>query len=169
MEFGAGGQGGVEGGEGGFAFGAGQNEARGAHAFMAHADLLLHELDELHELGHGVHAQQGEEPAVEFRRLGRLAAQGGLIQGHGFAGKGVDEAGNPAHGPGAQALDNGVIHADEEGRAVAAQRPHGRHAPHVGARFLDGGQVFVFLREFPDLGGEKIGFIGNGVVIQHAG
>ena len=42
-----------------------ERQARRAHAVAAHADPLLHELDELHELRHRVHAQQRQEPAIE--------------------------------------------------------------------------------------------------------
>src|SRR5690349_3871579 len=44
---------------------AGQLHARRAYHCAPLADLLLHELDQLNELGNGVEAQQGQEPMVE--------------------------------------------------------------------------------------------------------
>ena len=50
-----------------------QLEPRGADAGRADSGLLLHPLDELHELRHRVHAQQRQEPAVELERFIALA------------------------------------------------------------------------------------------------
>src|SRR5579864_3346835 len=45
--------------------GAFEQKARRTHAVAAHADALLRELDELHELRNGIHAQKRQEPAIE--------------------------------------------------------------------------------------------------------
>src|SRR5512146_2948642 len=44
-------------------------QAWGAHAGAAHAGFLLYQLDELHKFRNGIHAQEGQEPAVEVEGL----------------------------------------------------------------------------------------------------
>src|SRR5579864_5069290 len=55
-------------------FFAGKLKARGTHAGVPHAGLLLHQLDELHKFGHGIHAEEGKKPAVELHGFFRLTA-----------------------------------------------------------------------------------------------
>src|SRR5688572_9431034 len=47
---------------------AGKLEPRGTDRGASHADLLLHELDQLDELGNGIEPQQRQEPFVERPR-----------------------------------------------------------------------------------------------------
>src|SRR5579862_3856983 len=46
-----------------------EREARRANARASHADALLRKLDELHELWHGIHPKQRQEPAIQRERL----------------------------------------------------------------------------------------------------
>src|SRR5512133_1410918 len=51
-------------------------QARRTNQRRAATHLGLHELDELHELRHGVHSQQREEPVVECGRFFPLSSGG---------------------------------------------------------------------------------------------
>src|SRR5437868_3490237 len=65
-----------------------QFETRRTHAGVAHCDLRLHQLDELYEVRHSIHSQQGQEPPIKIKcffaiavdavipQIDRLARQG---------------------------------------------------------------------------------------------
>ena len=109
-------------------FHAGCADARGADA-----GLLLHPLDELHELWHGVHAEQGKEPAVEFECFLALAGLREIEELDRLCRVGVDETGDPALGSGVDAFDENVVDADEDVEAIAQYFANGRDAANVGA------------------------------------
>src|SRR5271155_3011760 len=71
-------------------------EPRGPNTSRAHAGLLLHPLDELDEFGNRVHAQQGQEPAVELERLLLLSCFCKVEELDRLRGISVDQAGDPA-------------------------------------------------------------------------
>jgi len=45
-------------------------------SLIAHAGFLLYQLDELYELGNGIHTKQRQKPAIECKRLFVLAGKG---------------------------------------------------------------------------------------------
>src|ERR1700733_12804625 len=75
--------------------------------------LLLHLLDELHKLGHGVQAQQGQEPAIECVQLCRWTALRQLEQADRFLRKRIHQSGNPASRTSRYTLDYNIVHAHE--------------------------------------------------------
>src|SRR5690348_14817311 len=73
------GDGGTDLAQRGFALGAFQHQARRAHALAAQAYHFLREFDQLHELGHGVHAQRRQEPGVEVGGVFHAARLAGAL------------------------------------------------------------------------------------------
>src|SRR5882762_4617079 len=71
---------------------------------------LLHLLDELHKLGHGVQAQQGQEPAIEGIQLSRWAALRQLEKADRLFWKRIHQSGNPADCSSRYTLDHHIIH-----------------------------------------------------------
>ena len=81
----------------------------------------------------------------------------------------VDEAGDPAFSSRADTLDENVIHADEYVETIAQHFADGRDAANVGAGFFYRVKVLVLRGEFSDLLGQEVGFVGDGIVVEHAG
>src|SRR5277367_3462602 len=63
---------------------------RRSNAGVADANFLLHELDELDELRHGVHAQQWQEPAIKREGFIRFAFHGGIEESNRLGRESID-------------------------------------------------------------------------------
>src|SRR5437016_6035312 len=98
------GEGGLEDGLRFGEFGTGDFETRCADGSGTGAGFSLDPLDELDKLGHGVHAEQRKEPAVEGEGFFVLACAGEIEELDGLSREGVDEAGDPADGSGVDAF-----------------------------------------------------------------
>jgi hypothetical protein len=128
-----------------------QRQSRRPHAIASHADTLLHQLDELHELDHRVHAQQRQEPLVERERLGLSSLARIPVKRHRFGGKRVDKSCDPSDRARIDRFNDGVVDTDQNLHARVRQRADRHHAPNVGARFLDGMQIGKLLGEFENV------------------
>ena len=144
-----------------------QRQAWRAYALAAHADLLLHELDQLDKLGHRVHPQQGQEPAIERRRVFSSALPRQLEQLNRLPGKGIDQPGDPALGPGMNPLDNDVVEPGEDRHPAVERRDRGDPA-RIATRLLYRVQVVMAFGQLGDLLWQQIGTIGRRVVVEHA-
>src|SRR5215212_8123151 len=69
-------------------------QTRRAYAFVPSSDFLLHELDELNELGDRVQAKQRQEPFVDAPGLGPATGHSRLEDPNRLHGKSIDEPGN---------------------------------------------------------------------------
>ena len=86
---------------------------RRAHAFVAHADLLLHQFDQLHKFRNRIHAQQRQKkkPFIKFIRFFRFAAHRIIIKRHRLLRERIHQTRNPSDRTRAHAFDNRVVHA----------------------------------------------------------
>ena len=75
--------------------------------------LFLHLFDELYKLGHGIQAQQGQEPTVKGVQLRRWSTLCQVEEAHRFFRKCVHESRDPAGRACSDTLDNHIVHANE--------------------------------------------------------
>src|SRR6185312_7942361 len=143
-------------------------EPRSADASRTTAGLLLHPLDELYELRHGVQTQQRKEPAIELECLLCLALSREVIEFDGLRRVRVDEAGDPADGASADGFDDDIVNAHAEAQAVAENLADRRNAPNVSAGLLYRFKVRMFRGKLRDMLGLKVRLVGDGIVIEHA-
>src|SRR5581483_11854748 len=144
-----------------------QYKPRGTNALAAHTSFLLHQLDQLNEFRHSVHAQQGKEPTVEFECLCLLSSRSEIEQFHRLLWEGVRESGNPSDRTSIDGFHNYIVDAAQDLQPVTNQRSQGSHAANVGARFFDGMKIRQLVHEFLDVKREKVRVIGDGIVVQH--
>src|SRR5262249_47627881 len=91
-------------------------------ASASHADLSLHQFDELNELWDGIHSQQWQEPTVQFERLLIFSLDSTVEQVYGFARQSVREAGDPSGGSNANRFQDRVVYADANLQSIADER-----------------------------------------------
>src|ERR1019366_7328345 len=85
-----------------------QRQSRRPYAIASHADPMLRELDQLHELHHRVHAQQRQKPLVERECLRLSSFDRIAIKRHRFRGERVDEPRDPPDCACVDGFDDGV-------------------------------------------------------------
>src|SRR5262249_44277500 len=134
----------------------------------ANAEFFLNKFDELDEFGNGVEAKQWQKPAVEFERLGSFAFDAVVEEVDRFFGKCIGETRDPAHRARLDALEDGVIDADENCETIFDERADGRDAADVRAGFFYGLKVCEFFGEFFDLFRREIRAVGDRIVVEHA-
>ena len=83
--------------------------------------------------------------------------------------EGSTDAGDPEFCAHRGTFECAVIHADAEGEAVATQFTDAGDPAGIGGGFLDGLDVRELVRKFLDVGGGKVGFVGDWVVVNDAG
>src|ERR1051326_6035374 len=144
-------------------------QTRRAHAWTAPADFMLDQLDQLHELGNGIHAKQRQEPAIELKNFPGHSIPCQVEQVYRLFRKSIDQACYPTLRASRDGFDDRVIDADEDTQAISGERTQSHHATDIRARFLDGVEIVVVIEKLLYLGGHKINLVGDGVVIKHAG
>src|SRR5580658_7778469 len=154
---------------GGFQFFADYLQFRGTDASIANAKFLLHQFDQLDELGNRIQTQQRQEPAIQFERLRGFSFLAVVEQVDGFARQSIGEPGDPSSGADSDAFQDGVVHADKQNQAIADESANRADPAHVGARFLYRMQILVLVRKLLNLFGKKIGSVRDRVIVQHAG
>ena len=127
---------------------------RRPHARASHAEFLLHLLDELNEFRNRIHAQQGQEPSIQFEGFLRLSLQrqAGTVPRSRAARHSPVPLPNPR--PPRDAFHDAVVHADKDGQPIAHQRANRGHAAHIGGRLFHRDQVGILRGQFLNLFGE---------------
>ena len=90
-----------------------QRQAWRPDAVASHADSLLRQLDQLHELHDSVHAQQRQEPLVERERLCFAPFARIPEKRHRLGGERVDKSCDPSDRARVDRFDDGVVDADQ--------------------------------------------------------
>src|ERR1700744_4343804 len=94
---------------------------------------LLDPLDELHKLRHRIHAQQGQEPAIELESLILLAGTRQMEERDRLGGECIHKARSPTHAAGGDSFHDGVVPPEENAESVANKAANGGDTTKVGA------------------------------------
>ena len=149
-----------------FAFGTAQWQARGTRPLAAETAFLHHQFDILHELGVHIEVQQRREPAVDRARFLPAAGAHQIPQALVFRRECNPAAGDPAIDAEDAALECEVVHAGENGKAVAGGEMEVGDAAGVPGAFLEGHDVGLLAELHEHLGRYVIG-ITDRIVINH--
>src|SRR6476469_7126798 len=89
-------------------------QTRGPYGRRSVPHFRLHELDQLHELGHGVQPEERQEPLIERASLLEASFASPRKELYRLLGEGIHEAGDPTDSTHGDALEDHVVHAGED-------------------------------------------------------
>ena len=144
-------------------------KSRRPHACRANSDLFLNPLDELHKLRDRIHAQQRQEPAIEFKCLIVFSRARQIEERDRLGRKCIHQAGNPANGSCVHFFHDRIVYTDENAETISEQAADRCDSTNIRARLFYRVQILMRTGELRDLLRVEVCPVGDGIVVQHAG